>query len=93
MRVDIVHEGNHVPAYIHSQRVGLYKIDFTPQGAGSYTVHVYFNDNEVRGKIYIATTTDTHREREREFHVNKIMLSFTWVNIVLSEKFKFTKKH
>ncbi|KAJ8309855.1 hypothetical protein KUTeg_011720 [Tegillarca granosa] len=61
VRVDILHEGSHVPAYIHSQRVGLYKIDFTPQGAGSYTVHVFFNDNEVRGSPYTLDIVDSSR--------------------------------
>ena len=37
-------------SYVVQENDGLYKIDFTPDGAGDYTVQVFFNDTEVRGE-------------------------------------------
>ncbi|XP_060073080.1 filamin-C-like [Ylistrum balloti] len=57
--VQVSCNGSHVPAYIHQDRVGLYSIDFTPQGAGTYKVEVYFNDMEVRGSPYTLEIVDS----------------------------------
>ncbi|XP_021372144.1 filamin-B-like isoform X3 [Mizuhopecten yessoensis] len=57
--VQVSCNGSHVPAYIHQDRVGLYSIDFTPQGAGTYKVDVYFNDTEVRGSPYTLEIVDS----------------------------------
>ena len=53
LRVTVTHDDQHVPAYITTQRAGLYRIDFTPEGAGTYRVHCFYNDVEVRGRADI----------------------------------------
>lgn len=48
--VEIFYQGRNVPAKIHTLGNGLFKVTFTPHGPGLYTIHVYFNDVEVRGR-------------------------------------------
>ncbi|XP_069103436.1 filamin-B-like isoform X3 [Argopecten irradians] len=57
--VQVSCNGSHVPSYIHQDRVGLYSIDFTPEGAGTYRVEVYFNDIEVRGSPFTLEIVDS----------------------------------
>lgn len=52
LRVTVTHDYQQVPAYITHQRAGLYRADFTPEGAGTYRVNVFYNDIEVRGKCF-----------------------------------------
>ena len=47
----MLHNGVEVPSHIYMERDGVYKVDFTPEGSGSYNVNVYYNDEEVRGTI------------------------------------------
>ena len=49
LRVKVLHNGMEVRSHIYMESNGLYKVDFTPEGSGSYNVNVYFNDEEVRG--------------------------------------------
>ena len=52
LNITVYHEGHPVHTSITEERMGLHKIDFTPQGAGVYKVHVSYNDNEVKGIIF-----------------------------------------
>ncbi|KAK3094677.1 hypothetical protein FSP39_004809 [Pinctada imbricata] len=61
LRVKVLYEGQSVPAYVATQRAGLYRIDFTPEGAGTYKVHCYYNDIEVRGSPYTLDIVDSSR--------------------------------
>ena len=47
----MLHNGIEVPSHIYMERDGVYKVDFTPEGSGSYNVNVYYNDEEVRGTV------------------------------------------
>ena len=50
LKVTVTHNYQQVPAYITHQRAGLYRVDFTPEGAGTYKVNVFYSDIEVRGR-------------------------------------------
>lgn len=52
LRVSVTHDYQQVPAYITHQKVGLYRVDFTPEGAGTYKVNVFYSDIEVRGRSF-----------------------------------------
>ena len=52
LRVKVLHEGVEVRSRVYMEQNGLYKVDFTPEGSGSYSVEVYFNDEIVRGRIW-----------------------------------------
>lgn len=52
LRVSVTHDYQQVPAYITHQRAGLYRVDFTPEGAGTYKVNVFYSDIEVRGRSF-----------------------------------------
>ena len=53
LRVRVLHNGMEVPSHVYLERNGMYKVDFTPEGSGSYSVNVFYNDEEVRGKIAV----------------------------------------
>ncbi|XP_056004557.1 filamin-C-like isoform X2 [Ostrea edulis] len=61
LRVTVTHDYQQVPAYITHQRAGLYRADFTPEGAGTYRVNVFYNDIEVRGSPYTLDIVDSGR--------------------------------
>ncbi|XP_061194597.1 filamin-C-like isoform X3 [Saccostrea echinata] len=61
LRVTVTHNYQQVPAYITHQRAGLYRVDFTPEGAGTYKVNVFYNDIEVRGSPYTLDIVDSGR--------------------------------
>lgn len=61
LRITVFHEGSPVPTYITEERHGLHKINFTPQGAGVYKVHVNYNDSEVKGSPYTLEIFDSGR--------------------------------
>ena len=52
LAIDISHGGRTVPAHIQEDPVrrGVYRISFTPDGSGIYTIRVYFAGMEVSGK-------------------------------------------
>lgn len=49
LEVKALHNGHAIPCQIENQGGGLYKVQFTPDGAGQYKIHVYFNNMEVKG--------------------------------------------
>ncbi|XP_071159079.1 filamin-B-like isoform X3 [Mytilus edulis] len=51
--VNILYEGSRVPANVTEDSRGVNRINFTPQGAGIYKVHVNFNGTEVKGSPYM----------------------------------------
>ncbi|XP_076100089.1 filamin-B-like isoform X3 [Mytilus galloprovincialis] len=51
--VNILYEGSRVPANVTEDSRGVNRINFTPQGAGIYKVHVNFNSTEVKGSPYM----------------------------------------
>ena len=61
LNITVYHEGHPVHTSITEERMGLHKIDFTPQGAGVYKVHVSYNDNEVKGSPYTLEIFDAGR--------------------------------
>lgn len=61
LRVSVTHDYQQVPAYITHQRAGLYRVDFTPEGAGTYKVNVFYSDIEVRGSPYTLDIVDSGR--------------------------------
>nr|KAG5688122.1 hypothetical protein BaRGS_007581 [Batillaria attramentaria] len=59
MKVKVTYAGSQVPSHIIPEGNGEYKIDFTPQGPGQYTVNVFMNDVEVRGSPYTLDIVDS----------------------------------
>ncbi|KAK3589648.1 hypothetical protein CHS0354_015146 [Potamilus streckersoni] len=55
------HGARTVSHHILKEKDGLYKIDFTPEGAGTYMVHVYYNGTEVRGSPYSMDILDSSK--------------------------------
>lgn len=50
LRCEVIHDGQRIPSYIAVEDNGEHKVDFTPQGAGAYDVHVFYHDEEVRSE-------------------------------------------
>ncbi|KAK7485457.1 hypothetical protein BaRGS_00023267, partial [Batillaria attramentaria] len=59
MKVKVTYAGSQVPSHVIPEGNGEYKIDFTPQGPGQYTVNVFMNDVEVRGSPYTLDIVDS----------------------------------
>ncbi|KAH9509018.1 hypothetical protein Btru_048614 [Bulinus truncatus] len=57
----VFYGGSKVPCHMKKDDYGKYTIDFTPQGPGTYTVHAYMNDVEVKGSPYTVDIIDTSR--------------------------------
>ena len=49
VRCEVYYEGENVPCYLTRNADDKYQVDFTPQGAGTYKIHAYMNDIEVKG--------------------------------------------
>lgn len=49
IQVNVLHHGRTIPVNIEKQGGGLNKVQFTPDGAGQYKIHIYFNNMEVKG--------------------------------------------
>ena len=49
LTVDISHNGRSIPADIRDNGRGVYRVSFTPDGAGLYTIRVHFAGMEVSG--------------------------------------------
>ena len=45
----IKYEGHDVPLHLIQESNGIYKCNFTPQGAGLYEIKGLFNDVEIKG--------------------------------------------
>ncbi|KAI8772469.1 filamin-A-like isoform X1 [Biomphalaria glabrata] len=57
----VLYGGIKVPCHMKKDDYGKYTVDFTPQGPGTYIVHAYMNDIEVRGSPYKVDIIDTSR--------------------------------
>ncbi|XP_059143816.1 filamin-B-like, partial [Physella acuta] len=57
----VIHGHSQVPCYLTKDDHGKYTVDFTPQGSGTYTVHAYMNNIEVRGSPYTVDIIDSSR--------------------------------
>lgn len=51
-QVQTWHHGRQIPCAIEKHGSGAYKVKFTPDGAGQYKIHVYFNNMEVKGVLF-----------------------------------------
>lgn len=52
LQVSVMHHGRMIPNTVDEQggpNSGLYRVQFTPDGAGQYKIHVLFNNMEVKG--------------------------------------------
>ena len=59
LTVNIMHEGRSVPVQVYPEGRGMYRVTFTPDGAGIYSIKVYFAGMEVAGMSVV---------RSKEFH-------------------------
>ena len=50
LTVDINHDGRSVPVQVSQEGRGMYRVTFTPDGGGLYTIRVYFAGMEVTGE-------------------------------------------
>ncbi|KAL3847646.1 hypothetical protein ACJMK2_018548, partial [Sinanodonta woodiana] len=57
----VSHGAHTVSSHISEEKDGLYKINFTPEGAGMYMVHVYFNGTEVKGSPHTMDILDSSK--------------------------------
>uniref|UniRef100_A0A915IMB9 Uncharacterized protein n=1 Tax=Romanomermis culicivorax TaxID=13658 RepID=A0A915IMB9_ROMCU len=58
IKVLTYHHGRSIPCYLDRISPTFYKVKFTPDGAGQYKIHVYFNTMEVKGSPYILDIVD-----------------------------------
>jgi hypothetical protein len=49
LTVNIMHNGRPVPVQIYPEGRGMYRVTFTPGGAGIYSIQVNFAGTEVQG--------------------------------------------
>lgn len=56
LEVNISSRGRSISAQVIPEGRGLYKVTFTPDGAGIYTIKVYFAGAEVNGKFFFGWT-------------------------------------
>ena len=77
----VLHNGMEVPSHMYLETNGLYKVDFTPEGSGSYNVNVFFNDEEVRGLILFLLNLKPRRKQTTKFFCK------------ISDKFQFKFYH
>lgn len=49
LQVKIKYKGRDVPLHIIEETNAIYKVNFTPQGAGLYEIKGLFNDAEIKG--------------------------------------------
>ncbi|XP_067668834.1 filamin-B-like isoform X3 [Haliotis asinina] len=59
LTVVVTHNGVTIPSQVTTRQSGIHNIDFTPQGAGTYRVQMYFNDVEIRGSPYTLEIVDS----------------------------------
>ena len=48
--VTIMHHGSAVPVHMQAEGRGMYRVNFTPEGSGIYTIKVFFAGMEVTGQ-------------------------------------------
>jgi filamin len=57
--VSINSRGRPIPVQVYPEGRGLYKVTFTPDGPGIYTIRVYFGGSEVNGSPYTLEIVDS----------------------------------
>ncbi|VDN81325.1 unnamed protein product [Brugia pahangi] len=59
LKVSVLRHGRSLPCEVLEQgNSGVYRISFTPDGAGQYKIHVLFNNMEVKGSPFILDIAD-----------------------------------
>ncbi|KAL3990483.1 Filamin/ABP280 repeat family protein [Acanthocheilonema viteae] len=59
LKVSVLRHGRSMPCEVLEQgNSGVYRISFTPDGAGQYKIHVLFNNMEVKGSPFILDIAD-----------------------------------
>ncbi|KAM3727354.1 Filamin-C [Dirofilaria immitis] len=59
LKVTVLRHGRNMPCEVIEQgNSGVYRISFTPDGAGQYKIHVLFNNMEVKGSPFILDIAD-----------------------------------
>ena len=53
LKVHISHDGREVPVEVFHEGRGMYRVNFTPDGGGLYTIRVYFAEMEVTGELQL----------------------------------------
>lgn len=51
--VNIMHHGGAVPIQMQADGLGLYRVNFTPEGAGIYTIKVFFASMKLTGELML----------------------------------------
>lgn len=59
LRVTVENNGRTVQSQVYEETNGVFKINFTPEGPGTYNVNVFFNETEVRGSPYQVDVGDS----------------------------------
>ncbi|KAK6008919.1 hypothetical protein OSTOST_26186, partial [Ostertagia ostertagi] len=50
--------GRHIPSTVEEEGPQVYRVNFVPDGAGQYKIHVLFNRMEVKGSPFILDIAD-----------------------------------
>ncbi|KAK0403419.1 hypothetical protein QR680_016902 [Steinernema hermaphroditum] len=60
IKVTVLRHGRQIPSTVQEQSTnpGVYRVMFTPDGAGQYKIHVLFNSMEVKGSPFILDIAD-----------------------------------
>ncbi|VDN04797.1 unnamed protein product [Thelazia callipaeda] len=59
LKVSVIRHGRMMPCEVLEQgSSGVYRVSFTPDGAGQYKIHVLFNNMEVKGSPFILDIAD-----------------------------------
>ncbi|CAD5114543.1 DgyrCDS3662 [Dimorphilus gyrociliatus] len=61
LSVEISHEGVPVPVFVDKESPGIYKITFTPSGAGRYSIQVLFANIRVPGSPFTVEIVDASK--------------------------------
>ncbi|EPB74368.1 Filamin/ABP280 repeat protein [Ancylostoma ceylanicum] len=58
-RVSVLRHGRHIPSTVEEESTPqVYRVNFVPDGAGQYKIHVLFNRMEVKGSPFILDIAD-----------------------------------
>ncbi|XGW35258.1 hypothetical protein V3C99_018908 [Haemonchus contortus] len=58
LEVTVLRHGRHIPSTIEEEGPQVYRVNFVPDGAGQYKIHVLFNRMEVKGSPFILDIAD-----------------------------------
>ncbi|KAK5975621.1 hypothetical protein GCK32_021193, partial [Trichostrongylus colubriformis] len=56
--VSVLRHGRHIPSAVEEEGPQVYRVNFIPDGAGQYKIHVLFNRMEVKGSPFILDIAD-----------------------------------